>query len=352
MLPAQARKLDRFVQFGLAAAIEAWEDSGLDIESLDPTTVGCICGSGIGGLITLEEQHSVLLARGPGRVTPFFIPKLMTNALSGGISIRLGLKGPNWTTASACASAAHAIGSALSSIRNDEADVIVTGGSEATISTMGIAGFCSLRAMSTRNDDPERASRPFDKDRDGFVMGEGAGIFVVEELEMAKKRGARIYCELTGYGATADAFHITAPAKGAEGAQRSMRLALKSARRDLSSVNHINAHGTSTLINDPNESTAIRAVFGDHADSLCVVSTKSMVGHLLGASAAVESAVSALSIHRGVVHQTLNHETPGEGCDLDYVKEGPREMKVGTVLSNSLGFGGHNATLALSRFEE
>jgi len=349
--PAKARKLDRFCQLGLAAALPAWEDSGLDAESIIPERAGSICGSGIGGLHTIEEQHTILTTRGPGRVTPFLIPRLMMNALSGEVSMALNLKGPNWVTASACASAAHSIGSALRAIQYDEADVMVCGGAEASISPLGIAGFCSLRAMSTRNDEPERASRPFDKDRDGFVMGEGAAMLVLEELEHARRRGATIYCEVAGFGATADAFHITAPAEGAEGAQRSMKLAMRDAGLDPSEVDYINAHGTSTPINDPNESTAIRAVFGDHADAIAVSSTKSMIGHLLGASGAVEAAVCALSIARGVVHQTLNLEEPGEGCDLDYVPGGSREMRVRAALSNSLGFGGHNATLAFRRYE-
>ena len=345
------RQVDRFCQIGLPAGLAAWSDSGLDISALDPTRVGVVAGSGIGGLATIESQTRVLNERGPGRVTPRLIPRLMLNALSGELSILLGLKGPNWVTASACASASHALGSGLRAIQIGEADVVVSGGSEATITPLAVAGFCNLKAMSTRNDDPERASRPFDKDRDGFVMGEGAAFLVLEEMESAKKRGARIYAELSGFGATADAHHITAPAENAEGAQRSMRAALQDAGFDLGQVDYINAHGTSTPINDPNESAAIRAVFGDHADRLSVSSTKSMIGHSLGASGALEAAVCALSISRGVVHQTLNHEEPGEGCDLDYVKEGPREMKVRAALSNSLGFGGHNATLAFSQVD-
>ena len=345
------RQVDRFCQIGLPAGLAAWSDSGLDISALDPTRVGVVAGSGIGGLATIESQTRVLNERGPGRVTPRLIPRLMLNALSGELSILLGLKGPNWVTASACASASHALGSGLRAIQIGEADVVVSGGSEATITPLAVAGFCNLKAMSTRNDDPERASRPFDKDRDGFVMGEGAAFLVLEEMESAKKRGARIYAELSGFGATADAHHITAPAENAEGAQRSMRAALQDAGFDLGQVDYINAHGTSTPINDPNESAAIRAVFGDHADRLSVSSTKSMIGHSLGASGALEAAVCALSISRGVIHQTLNHEEPGEGCDLDYVKEGPREMKVRAALSNSLGFGGHNATLAFSQVD-
>jgi 3-oxoacyl-[acyl-carrier-protein] synthase II len=342
-----ARQVDRFCQIGLSAGLAAWSDSGLDVSKLDPMRIGTVAGSGIGGLSTIESQTLVLQERGPGRVTP----RLMLNALSGELSILLGIKGPNWVTASACASAAHALGSALRAIQIGEADVVVSGGSEAAITPLGVAGFCMLKAMSTRNDEPERASRPFDKDRDGFVMGEGAAFLVLEEMEFAKKRGARIYAEFSGFGATADAHHITAPAENAEGAQRSMRGALEDAGLDVDAVDYINAHGTSTPINDPNESAAIRAVFGDQADRLCVSSTKSMIGHSLGASGAVEAAICALSISRGAVHQTLNHEEPGEGCDLDYVKEGAREMKVRATLSNSLGFGGHNATLVFSQVD-
>ena len=344
--PQRAKKLDRVAQLGMVAGIAAWKDSGLDVERLNPERVGVIAGSGIGGLSTMEEQHNVVLTKGPSRMSPFFIPRLMMNALSGELSIELGLKGPNWVTASACASASHALGTALRTLRHGEADVVLSGGSEATVCVLGIGGFCALRAMSTRNDEPERASRPFDKDRDGFVMGEGAAFLVLETLEHAQARGARIYCEIAGFGATADAHHITAPAENAEGAQRSMRLALADAQLNTSDVDYINAHGTSTPINDPNESAAICAVFGADAERLWVNSSKSMLGHLLGASGAVEAAVCAMSLQRGVVHRTLNHEVPGEGCTLDYVKEGTRERRLRAALSNSLGFGGHNCTLA------
>ena len=344
--PQRAKKLDRFAQLGMVAGIAAWKDSDLDVERLNPERVGVIAGSGIGGLSTMEEQHNVVLTKGPSRMSPFFIPRLMMNALSGELSIELGLKGPNWVTASACASASHALGTALRTLRHGEADVVLSGGSEATVCVLGIGGFCALRAMSTRNDEPERASRPFDKDRDGFVMGEGAAFLVLETLEHAQARGARIYCEIAGFGATADAHHITAPAENAEGAQRSMRLALADAQLNTSDVEYINAHGTSTPINDPNESAAICAVFGADAERLWVNSSKSMLGHLLGASGAVEAAVCAMSLQRGVVHRTLNHEVPGEGCTLDYVKEGTRERRLRAALSNSLGFGGHNCTLA------
>jgi 3-oxoacyl-[acyl-carrier-protein] synthase II len=348
--PREARRLDRFVHLAMVAASEAVKDSGLDFAKEEPTRLGSICGTGIGGLLEIEAQHVVLIEGGPARVKPFLIPKLMMNAMSAQISMTFGLKGPNWVTASACASAAHAIGSALRSIQYDEADVMVSGGSEAAITPLGIAGFCSMGAMSTRNAEPERASRPFDRDRDGFVMGEGAAVLVLEELEHARRRGARIYCELAGFGATADAFHITAPSENAEGAQRSMRLAMADAGLGPAQVNYINAHGTSTPINDPNETAAIKAVLGDAAKKVLVSSTKSMVGHLLGASAAVEAAVCALSIHRNVVHPTRNLENPDPKCDLDYVPGAAREVKLEGVLSNSLGFGGHNATIAFRRF--
>lgn len=349
--PKQLRRLDRFVIYGLVAGHEAWKNSGLDIDQIDATRAGCIAGSGIGGLESIENEKLVILDRGPRRVTPFLIPKLMVNALAGELSILLGLKGQNWVTASACSSASHGMGAALRSIQYGEADVILSGGSEATITPLAMAGFASMKAMSTRNDDPERASRPFDADRDGFVMGEGAGCLVLEEYEHAKKRGANILCELVGFGATADAFHITAPAEGAEGAQRSMRLAMQDGGLNPEDVTYVNAHGTSTPINDPNESRAIREVLGAHADNIVVSSTKSMIGHTLGASGALESVVCALSISRGVVHRTLNLENPGEGCDLDYVPEGTREMRLDAVLSNSLGFGGHNCTLAFRRVD-
>ncbi|MEZ6194930.1 MAG: beta-ketoacyl-ACP synthase II [Planctomycetota bacterium] len=349
---AAARKLDRFVVFGMIAAHEAMRDAGLADgvdESIAPRA-SVITGSGIGGLEEIEDQHKKLLEKGPRRVSPFLIPKLMLNALSGQVSMTFNLKGANFATASACASAGHAIALALRSIQYGESDLVVTGGSEAAITTLGMSGFGSLRALSTRNDDPQAASRPFDKDRDGFVMGEGAGILVVEELEHAKARGAKIYAELVGAGMTADAFHITQPAAGAEGAQRSMRAAMADGGLNAEDISYINAHGTSTPINDPNESQAIEAVLGDHARRIAVSSTKSMTGHLLGGSAAVEALVCALSIERGIVHQTLNHETPGEGCNLDYVKGAARDLQVEAALSNSLGFGGHNLTLAFRKF--
>ncbi len=347
--PAEARKLDRFTQLALVAAHQAVRDSGLDMSRVQLDRAGAILGSGIGGLLEIEEQHRRLLEKGPDRVSPFLVPKLMMNAISGHISMAFGLRGVNFVTASACASAAHAIAMALRSIRHGDADIVVTGGSEAAITPLGMAGFCSLRALSTRNDAPDRASRPFDHDRDGFVMGEGAGVLVLEELESARRRGARIYCEVAGAGMTADAHHITQPAPEAEGATRSMRLACADAGIPLDAVDYINAHGTSTPINDVNETRAIRNLFGPHAARLAVSSTKSMIGHLLGASAAVEAVVCALSIHTGAVHMTRNLDNPDPECDLDYIRGSSREMAVRHALSNSLGFGGHNATLAFSR---
>ncbi len=350
-LPGPAsRKVDRFTQLGMAAAVEAVEDSGVEVTDQNAERCAVILGSGIGGLIETEAQHKRLLKGGPGRVSPFLIPKLMLNALSGQVSMRFGMKGANFATASACASAGHALGMALRTIQYGDAEVVVSGGSEAAITTLGMGGFASLKALSSRNDDPERASRPFDADRDGFVMGEGAGILVLEELSHAQARGARIYCELVGVGMTGDAHHITQPAPEAEGAQRAMRLAMEGGGLNTEDVSYVNAHGTSTPLNDVNESMAIRAVFGEHADNLAVNSTKSMVGHLLGGSAAVEGVVAVKSIYHGVVHQTLNHENPGEGCDLDYVKGEARETALEAALSNSLGFGGHNVSVAFRRF--
>ena len=349
--PHEARKLDPFVLFAMAAAKEAMADSGLDMAKEDATRAGTIVGVGIGGLTDIEATHNLLLERGPRRVNPFFIPKIMMNAAAGQISIQYGLQGPNYGTASACASSTHAIGLAMKTIRWDEADVMVAGGSEATITALGIAGFNALKALSTRNDAPEKASRPFDRDRDGFVMGEGGGCLILEELEHARRRGARIYAELKGFGMTGDAHHITAPAPAGEGARRSMSMGLAAGRVRAAEVQCVTAHGTSPPINDPLETAAIKASLGDQARKVAVSSTKSMIGHLLGASGAVEAVVSTLSIVDGVVHQTANLENPDPECDLDYVPGASRRMEVRNVLSNSLGFGGHNATLLLGRLD-
>ncbi|MEE9392238.1 MAG: beta-ketoacyl-ACP synthase II [Planctomycetota bacterium] len=347
-----ARRQDRWVNFGLVAAVEAMADSGLVVDDAIAERAAVITGSGIGGLLETEIQHKRLLEMGPKRVSPFLIPKIMLNAMSGQLSMIYNLKGANFATASACASAGHAIGLALRAIQYDEADIVLTGGAEATITPVGMSGFGNMKALSTRNDDPEAASRPFDRDRDGFVMGEGAGVLVIEEYEFAKARGAKIYCELAGVGMTGDAHHITQPAPGAEGAQRAMRLALRDAKADLTDVSYVNAHGTSTPINDPNESLAIEAVFGDHAKKLAVSSTKSMIGHLLGGSAAVESVVCALSIQHSVVHQTKNCDHPDVDCNLDYVQSGPRDLAIDIAISNSLGFGGHNLCLAFRNLKD
>jgi 3-oxoacyl-[acyl-carrier-protein] synthase II len=345
-----AKKLDLFCQYGVVAADEAMRDSGIDPKAEDLDRCGVITGSGIGGLTELEDQHTVLMERGARRVSPFFIPRLMINALSGNISIRNGFRGPNYITASACASSSHALGLALRAIRDGEADVILTGGAEATITRLAMAGFSNMKAMSTRNDDPEKASRPFDRDRDGFVMGEGAGMLVFEELERAKKRHARIYAEVTGFGMTADAHHITAPTPEGKGPADAMRLALRDGGVDAERVNYINAHGTSTPLNDAAETRAIRTVFGAHANHLCVSSTKSMAGHLLGGSGGLELVLCALMAKEGVVHPTINYENRDPECDLDYVPNEARPMRIDHALSNSLGFGGHNVSILLSRF--
>ena len=341
------RRLDRFAQFALFAAYEAVRDSGIDFAKYDSFRCGCILGSGIGGMTEFEDGHTVLMTKGPSRVNPFVIPKMIANAGSGNISIRYGLRGPNTTVSTACSSAAHAIGDAMIAITTGRADVMVTGGTEATITPMGLAGFCAARALSERNDDPTHACRPFDKDRDGFVLAEGAGILVIEEMEAAKKRGAKIYCEIVGCGNTADAYHITAPHEEGIGAAAAMRLACKEAKWNLTDVQYVNAHGTSTQLGDVAETKALKAVFGDHAKKLMISSTKSMTGHLLGASGGVEAIACALSLTHGVLHATINLQTPDPDCDLDYIPNQPREVRVSRVLSNSFGFGGHNCSLAL-----
>jgi len=346
----EAKKLDRFTAFALVAAKEAIEHSGVKNGPHDPTRIGVVIGSGIGGINELEAQDKVLAERGPDRISPFFIPKMMMNAAAGQISIYHGFEGPNFATASACASASHAIGMALRQIQFDEADVIVAGGSEATVTPLAIGGFCSLKAMSRRNDDPAGASRPFDKDRDGFVMGEGSAVLVLEEAERAKKRGARILAELAGFGTTADAYHITAPKEDGAGPTRAMQLALRDGAIDPATIDYVNAHGTSTEYNDIVETLALKNVFGDHARKLAISSSKSMIGHLLGAAGAVGAVVSALSVARGVVHPTRNLAAPDPKCNLDYVPGAAREMRVRAAICNALGFGGHNACLAFRAF--
>ncbi|NQU09358.1 beta-ketoacyl-ACP synthase II, partial [bacterium] len=342
-MPAKdLRRTDRFTQFAAVAARQAVTDAGLDLDGEDRNRIGVLIGSGIGGMETIERQVGVLLQKGPGRVSPFMIPMLIVNMASGYVSILLGVKGPNLSVVSACSTATHAIGEATRAIVHNDADVMVAGGSEAAITPIGFAGFSSMKALSTRNDEPQRASRPFDADRDGFVMGEGAGVCILESLEHARKRHARIYCEVAGYGITGDAYHMSAPAPEGEGAARAMAMSLRHARLNPDQVDYVNAHGTSTLLGDRCETQAIKTVFGPHARQMAISSTKSMTGHLLGAAGAVETAVCALAIRDGVVPPTINYETPDPECDLDYVPNTARRMEVNTCLNNSLGFGGHN----------
>jgi 3-oxoacyl-[acyl-carrier-protein] synthase II len=348
--PKEVRRTDRYSQFGVYAGWAALKDSGLDLEKENRDEIGVIIGSGIGGLQTTTEQHKILLDRGPGRLSPFMIPMLISNMASGLFSMFFNLRGPNFATCSACATANHAIGEAWRAIKMGDSPVMFAGGAEATIVPVGIGGFCAMRAMSTRNDDPKRASRPFDKDRDGFVMGEGAGVLVLEELEHAKKRGAKIYCEIVGYGNTADAHHLTSPSPDGEGAARCMKMALRNGGLKLEDISYINAHGTSTPQGDICETQAIKSVFGDLAKKVAISSTKGATGHMLGAAGAVEMTVCALAIKNGVVPPTINYQTPDPECDLDYVPNTAREMKVNAIINNSFGFGGHNASIAAKKF--
>jgi len=352
----EVRRMDLFAQYAVAAAEMAVKESGLPIGPDKPhgyqqERVGVIVGSGIGGLSSLEEQHKKGLEKGFDRLSPFFIIQMIINMAPGLISIRYGAKGPNWSPVSACATSAHAIGEAWKSIRLGECDAVIAGGAEAAITPLGIGGFSVMKALSTHNDNPAAASRPFDKERDGFVMGEGAGIIILEELEAAKKRGANILAELVGYGANSDANHVTAPAPEGEGAARCMRLALASSGLNPEDIGYINAHGTSTPYNDANESKAIKNVFGAHARKLAVSSTKSMTGHMLGAAGGAEAVVSVLALLRGVLPPTINYTTPDPECDLDYVPNQPREIRVEAAMSNSFGFGGTNAVLLFRRFK-
>jgi 3-oxoacyl-[acyl-carrier-protein] synthase II len=347
----EVRKMDRFTQFGMAAAEEAVRSSRLAINGSTAERVGVVIGSGIGGIATLEQQHSVLMERGPGRISPFFVPMMIVNMATGMISMRFGAKGPSNSTVTACASGANAIGDAFRIISYGDADAMIAGGAEAPISPISVGGFASMKALSTRNEDPGKASRPFDADRDGFVIGEGAGIVVLEELEHARARGATIWCEIVGYGYTSDAYHMTAPAPAGEGAARSMRAAISDAGVAPEAVDYINAHGTSTPLNDRFETAAIKSVFGEHAGKLAVSSTKSMTGHLLGAAGGIEFIVIARAHRDGVIPPTINYETPDPECDLDYVPNQARTAGVDVALSNSLGFGGHNVTLATRRYE-
>ncbi len=346
----EVRRNDRFIQFALAAGEMAMKDSGLDMAKEDPDRVGAVVGAGLGGLASIEETHKVFLDKGVKRIGPFFIPSLIVNLAPGQLALKYGFKGPNYSPVSACATSNHSIGDAMMLIERGMADVMMTGGAEATITPLGIGGFCAARALSERNDAPEKASRPFDKNRDGFVSGEGSGILVVEEYEHAKRRGARIYCELSGYGATADAFHITAPAPEGEGGQRAMRMALRDAGLTPDQIGYVNTHGTSTPQGDIAECQAVKKVFGDHAKKgLAISSTKSMTGHLLGAAGGIEAVFSVLALTRGVLPPTINVEEQDPECDVDVVPNVAREKRVDAVLSNSFGFGGTNAVICFKR---
>jgi 3-oxoacyl-[acyl-carrier-protein] synthase II len=346
----EVRKMDLFTQYGLAASIMAMQDSGLDLTKEDLERIGVIVSTGIGGLQIMEASQDIYRERGPGRISPFVIPVMITNIVSGHVAIQYGLKGPNFCVTSACASATHSIGEALRIIQHGEADVMLAGGTEGAITPLGVGGFCALRALTTRNDDPEHASRPFDLNRDGFLIGEGAGVIVIESEEHAKARGAKIYCELAGYGRTCDAHHITAPDPDATQAARGMRLAFEDAGLKAEDIDYVNAHGTSTSLNDSGETQAIKKALGmEHAYKVAVSSTKSMTGHLLGAAGGIEAIVCAMAIKEGIVPPTINYETPDPACDLDYVPNVARKMEVRAALSNSLGFGGHNATLCFKK---
>ncbi|MDP6118993.1 MAG: beta-ketoacyl-ACP synthase II [Planctomycetota bacterium] len=347
----EERRLDRFTQLAIAAADMAIEDSGLDLDKTDRTRVGCILGSGIGGLGEIETQHGGLVDKGPRGVSPMLVPKMMVNAAPGQVSIRHGLLGPNLAVVTACASAAHAMGDALNVIRRKEAEVVVAGGSEAAMTPLSFAGFSNLKALSTRNDDPEIASRPFDRDRDGFVMGEGAGIIILEEMEYAKARGARIYAELAGFGMSADGCHITMPDPDGIGPANAMKFALQDAGMNPDEVDYVNAHGTSTPLNDKGETQAIRKIFGDHADKLAVSSNKSQFGHALGASGGLEVVVSAYGMLNDIIPPTVNYTTPDPDCDLDYVPNEARDQSFDVALSNSFGFGGHNGTVIIKKLD-
>ena len=349
----EAKRADQFTQYAVGAANQAMKDAGLaEPNGLDPDRIGVIVGSGIGGLRSFEEQHDVYRQRGPGKISPFFIPMFISDIAAGIVSMQFNAKGPNYATVSACATSAHAIGDAYRTIQYGDADIMITGGAEATVTPMAIGGFANMKALSERNDSPETASRPFDATRDGFVMGEGSGMVILEELEHARARGARIYAEIVGYGATGDAYHLTAPAPNGEGAQRAMKRALKDASLGPDEIQYINAHGTSTPANDLNETLAIKAVFGDSAKAINVSSTKSATGHMLGAAGAVEFLVCALVVGEGIIPPTINYETSDPECDLNYTPNKPVRREVTSAISNSFGFGGHNTTLAVRRFAD
>ena len=345
------KKMDIFIQFAIAAAQFAMDDAGLTVTPGIADHVGVYIASGIGGFTTIEREHHELIKGGPRRISPFFIPASIINLAAGQVSIRFGARGPNLATCTACTASAHAVGEAYEIIKRGDADVMIAGGSEAAITEMGVGGFAAMRALSTRNDEPARASRPFDKDRDGFVMGEGSGIVILEELEMAKARGASIYAEVVGYGLTSDAYHLTGQPEEAHGAVRSMQMAMRKAGVPAGRIDYINAHGTSTPINDPTETLAVKTVLGEHAKTVAMSSTKSMTGHLLGAAGGLEAGIVALAIRHQIAPPTINLDEPGEGCDLDYVPHTSRAMKIDYALSNSFGFGGTNGTLLLKKYE-
>jgi 3-oxoacyl-[acyl-carrier-protein] synthase II len=348
----EARRLDRFAQFACVAALEALEDAGLDMATEDPDRVGVLIGSGVGGIITITEQHKILLNKGPKRVSPFLVPMMLGDMASGQVSMMIGAKGPNFSTVSACATGTDSIGEALEMIRRGRADVVIAGGTEAAVCEIGVAGFNSCMALSTRNDDPQGASRPFDSDRDGFVLGEGAGLVVLESLEHAEKRGANVLAELAGYGASSDAHHVTQPHPEGEGAARAMKWAIEDAKLVPENVDYINAHGTSTPLNDKFETIAMKRMYGGHAYNLKISSTKSMTGHLLGAAGGIEAAFSVLAIKEGIIPPTINLDDSDPDCDLDYVPNKAINQKVDVAMSNSLGFGGHNASLVFKSFQQ
>jgi 3-oxoacyl-[acyl-carrier-protein] synthase II len=347
----EVKKMDSFIQFAIAASTEALKDSALKIDADNSERVGVYIGSGIGGMPLFEETHKALLDKGPRKISPFFIPGMIINLAAGHVSILFGAKGPNLACATACATGNHAIGEAMRLIREDYADAMIAGGTDATIVPLAVGGFCAMKALSTRNDEPERASRPFDADRDGFIIGEGAGILVLEERELALARGATIYAELAGYGMSGDAYHISAPSPNGEGAARAMRGALRDANVDGPQIDYINAHGTSTPVGDTIETLAVKSVFGSHAPKIAFASTKSMTGHLLGAAGGLESAITCLAVRHGIVPPTINYETPDPSCDLDCVPNKARRMPIRAALNNSFGFGGTNASLLMTRHD-
>lgn len=348
----EAKRMDRFTQFAIAATKMAFEDAGIDLEQEDRTRIGTVIGTGIGGMDTLNEQYRVLFEKGPGRISPFFVPMMIANMAAGQTSITFGLQGPNTCVVTACATGTNSIGDAFKIVQRGDADVMVAGGTEAAISPAAVAGFCSMKAMSTHNEEPEKASRPFDKDRSGFVMGEGSGIVILESLEHALARGARIYAEISGYGYNADAYHITAPAPEGVQAARCMAMAIKDAGLEPNAVDYINAHGTSTPLNDKNETLAIKSLFGAHAHKMAVSSIKSMTGHLLGAAGGIECIASVLTVANNIIPPTINYDNPDPELDLDYVPNKAREQIVNVALSNSFGFGGHNATILVQKYKD